>query len=271
MIFGWEKHETPLTRAVLEDDYKMLEELGKYKDQVLAPNELGFSALDLAHHLGKKKCLNYIELCPSHTIKVLPPNEKEIREMNEKEFEEFFELKYQPYLTFADYPFFQKVLRKCSWILKGALLGEEIQERGEKYQKEVQCGYFADVTIQWIDDKMGYGVFTNKDLNSGDYIGEYVGVVHRFYRFESKHNAYCLRYPQMVWALNVFFIDSLHQGNESRFINHSFTPNLDILFSQDRGLMHVLFFANKNIPKKNQLTFNYGKHFWRNREEPEEI
>ncbi|KAL0304948.1 UNVERIFIED_CONTAM: Histone-lysine N-methyltransferase, H3 lysine-9 specific SUVH6 [Sesamum angustifolium] len=58
-----------------------------------------------------------------------------------------------------------------------------------------------------------------------------------------------------------FAIDAAKMGNIGRFINHSCSPNLyaqEVLYDhQDNRLPHIMFFATKNIPPLQELTYDY--------------
>ena len=127
------------------------------------------------------------------------------------------------------------------------------------------------MTIRWIDKRLGYGVFANRDFESKEFIGEYIGLVRRLYRFQPENNPYCLQYPSLFFSFTPYMVDAQHQGNETRFLNHSYKPNLEMDILLDNGLMHIGFFTNQPISKGTQLTFNYGKDYWKTRERPIEI
>uniref|UniRef100_A0A914XRT5 Uncharacterized protein n=1 Tax=Plectus sambesii TaxID=2011161 RepID=A0A914XRT5_9BILA len=61
-------------------------------------------------------------------------------------------------------------------------------------------------------------------------------------------------------------IDAGKFGNISRFINHHCEPNLSpvkVLWDHaDRRYPHICFFAKRDIPKGEELTFDYGDKFW---------
>jgi hypothetical protein len=248
MLFKFKIRETPLTQAVLSEDTQTLEQLGKYRDQVLAENGLQFNALELAEYLGKRECLKYLH-------------------PDKKSFENFFGIKYASRFQFSDYSSFQEVLRYCSWVFKTELFAEDPLDLGKKYREGIIGGTFAPVKIQWINDRLGHGVFADEDFEAGRCIGEYTGYVHRVWQ----SNDYCLMYPKMFWQWGRFVIDAKDIGNESRFLNHSTRPNLAVKMAVDRNLVHPLFFTNQSIPKGTQLTFDYGKDYWKRRGEPDLI
>lgn len=134
MLFRSNIRETPLTQAILLEDFQTLEQLGKYRDQVLAENELKFNAMELAEYLGKTECLKYLHSVPPPKFKIIPAD-GHLKELDEKEFEKFFNVKYLNRFKFADYFFFQKVLRSCSWVFKSELFAEEPLEWGKNIRK----------------------------------------------------------------------------------------------------------------------------------------
>ncbi len=177
--------------------------------------------------------------------------------MKPEEFEKTFGIIYAPHLIFS-HPF------SCSWVFKTDFFADEIKALGSLYP-EKYAGKFIDTDIKWINDDIGYGLFAARDIQQHEYAGEYTGEVHAISRLKTYNNDYFMKYPQMFWSWNYYVIDATHCGNESRFINHSYSPNLKIMAAQEGGIMHVLFFANQFIPKGSQLFINYGKDYWRQR------
>lgn len=271
-FFQSDEGETPLTKAVIEDDYHVLKALGGMKDHVLARNFLGFNALDLARYLNKEEALKFLGFADNPTFKVMGPQEKKVELLSKEEFQNLFQVKYNRHLRFSDYPYFKSVVKRMSWINPESVLGKEFCGLYDKYQKQITTGCFADVEIRWIDDVLQYGVFAGKDISKGEYIGEYVGIVQKKSIGTFYDNDYCLRYPlEATFNFNCFLIDGRLEGNESRFLNHSFNPNLDIRAASENGLMHAFFLAKEDIPAGTQLTFNYGEDYWRRRMSPADL
>lgn len=255
-------HEPPLHQAVLQERYDDLLSLSQSKELLEQQNTLGFTALELACLLDKKQCLDILQPKTPRTVKLVLKGEYIVKKCSVQQFEERMNIKYLPHLHFTSYASLKEVISNCPWILKSSRWGEENRTLGTLYQKEIKEGKVADVTIQWIDDVLGYGVFSNRDLLPGTYIGEYTGIVRRLNRLHPDHNAYCFHYPTRFWSWKYFIIDALHAGNEMRFINHSNTPNLQPQCIVDRGMLHLVFLAAQPIDKGMQLTFNYGPDFW---------
>lgn len=61
-----------------------------------------------------------------------------------------------------------------------------------------------------------------------------------------------------------YVIDATDHGNESRFINHSCSPNLDVKtivgFHDDPALAQIVFFSNTEIKAGDELTISYYPH-----------
>lgn len=183
------------------------------------------------------------------------------QEIGKEAFFERFRVIYRSHLAFQDIAEFKKILTLCPWTLKKSFLGQENRELADFFIHEISEGKIADVAIHWIDETFGYGLFANSDLPAGTFIGEFTGVV-RQPSGPDDRNAYCFHYPTRFWSWDYFMIDALYEGNETRFINHSDTPNLKPLCLCKHRLLHIVFVADRDIKSGTELTYNYGKDFW---------
>ena len=132
---------------------------------------------------------------------------------------------------------------------------------GSYYSQELQNAHFPDVRISWINSQVGWGVFAGRNLKKGEWIGEYCGLVRKRHK-KDRLNAYCFEYRLSQETITKYLIDAEHQGNLSRFINHSSDPNLitDLVFCN--GLPHVILTVKKPIAKDEQLLYDYGSDYW---------
>jgi len=258
--------ETPLHLAVLDDDQLKAKELSQDPALLQAQNRLGFTALEIAQLLGKRKYVQILHPQLPQTFKVLPKEQISPLELSEKEFEEFFNIRYLSHLRFATYQELKDVIHNCPWILKSSSLGQENRELGKKYREEILAGYTVEPTIQWVDDVFGYGAFAGQDLAPGTFVGEYTGLVRRLYRLHPDHNGYCFHYPTRFFSWKYYMVDALKEGNLLRFVNHSDEPTLEPLCLVDRGLLHLAFRTKGLIKRGAQLTFDYGTDYWKRRE-----
>lgn len=63
-------------------------------------------------------------------------------------------------------------------------------------------------------------------------------------------------------------IDAQDSGNHTRFINHSFKPNLEPVSVYFHGLIHIIIYASKTIASGAQLCYDYGEDYWKKRGKP---
>lgn len=132
----------------------------------------------------------------------------------------------------------------------------------QAYVEQINNHYEAPVYIAFIGDDVGYGIFAAQDLKKGQMIGEYTGVVKRV-DFSKKKEDY-----DYAWGFpppTKFVIDSKDAGNFTRFINHSNEPNIDMIYVLINNRWHLVYVANQDIKKDQQLFANYGKPYWRGR------
>lgn len=217
---------------------------------------LGFSPLEVDQLLGRDEE-------SARTFKVILDDEMGVQQIDQKKYKTLFGADYLPHLKFESYQEFKRVIHNCPLMLKYLPIGEENRKLGKQYRQEIASGFVADSVICWIDPRIGYGLFAGRDLEEGCFVGEYTGVVRQLSRLHPDHNAYCMHYPTRFFSWNYYMVDSFQEGNETRFINHSDTPNLTPVCLMDRGLLHLVFLANQHIKKGKELTFNYGADFWR--------
>lgn len=120
--------------------------------------------------------------------------------------------------------------------------------------------------LRYISPDVGFGVFSRESIKKGDVISLYSGImtVHKpdslEYAFEKKLD-----------ILNLY-LDALQHGNLVRFANHApsashhekhlLTANLDAVTYYVNGIQFVLYTANKEIKKGEQLLVNYGTNFF---------
>jgi|GEM_PF-5511540 len=106
------------------------------------------------------------------------------------------------------------------------------------------------------------GLRASEDIKKGTYLGTYAGQVRTTFAIKNPDSTYVLCSEFVLDRdLEVEFVctDALTQGNHTRYMNHSSQPNViekDILH---RGFFRTCFFANRDIKKGEELTFNYGE------------
>lgn len=103
----------------------------------------------------------------------------------------------------------------------------------------------------------GIGCITLRTWLPGELLGDYCGEIRPYNDYE--HNPYCL-------AVSVFgssskriaMIDSLAEGNWTRFVNHSCSANLRFKECNVGGHRIYALVAVRNIDVGEELTVDYG-------------
>lgn len=191
----------------------------------------------------------------------LSPDSEEIQ-VDESRFETIFDVKYCHHLECKDWTVEKWIQKKCEYALKNGKLGELAIWLGKLHGKAISDAEIPDITIRWIHETIGYGIFTNRALAKWEFIGEYTGLLRQRRLIFPDVNDYCFMYPKEWKALKAFTIDSQKHGNFTRFINHSDTPNVESVSVYHDGLLHIIFRTIEEIPAGTQLTYDYGDIYW---------
>lgn len=206
------------------------------------------------------------------TLKVLPPGEHVARRLSPGEFHGLLGVEYLPKLRFISEEVKKQVISERPYFLRFHWAGIWDRKRRRTCLEKLSEGYEADVTIRWIGEVLGYGLYNNRELAEGEYIGEYTGVVRPLQRTKPDHNPYCMHYPTRFWSRKLFIIDALKGSNCIRFANHSDQPTMALeCIVDDEGIIHFVLLAKRFLPRGTQLTFDYGKDYWKYREKVEGV
>ncbi len=170
--------------------------------------------------------------------------------------------KYVPCITFESLDDREDILARGQSKLQNNQISLESQELGQKYIEQIEAAYIPSVSVRWISERVGYGLFAEEELVPSSYVGEYTGIVRRNDRkyFEPLNN-YCYEYPVDDEIGRSFVIDAT-QGNLTRFINHSARPNLKPIHVFYAGFFHLIFVALRSIQKGEELSYDYGENYW---------
>ncbi len=143
----------------------------------------------------------------------------------------------------------------------------------ERYGSLIAQGYCAPMSIQLVSKKVGYGAYAEKDIKKGEMVCEYTGIVEQ--ETYGEDNLYLWDYPTILHELTAsgrrkkitFCINAEKQGNVARFINHSLRKfqNVGIEIIPYNNEWHVVYIAQKDIKKGQQLLTYYGMQYWRDR------
>lgn len=223
--------------------------------------EVEFSDSEIPKYLLKEPPQDVPEI-----LSVMKRGEDKPSLMKIQDIEKFFHFSYRAHVTLANKDAFLWILKQCPFLLRIAGLAKEQHEQFTQNRQVIDGAILPDVSIQWINPVKEYGLVTLQDISAGAFVAEYGGLVRKLHRLQQDTNAYCLYYPTILWSLNYCAIDAQHYGNVMRFVNHDDNPNLEIRCLFDRSLLHIGFFAKRNIIAGEELTFDYGPDFWRHRQ-----
>ncbi len=142
---------------------------------------------------------------------------------------------------------------------------------GKKYRKKIGSAFCPNIEIRYISERVGHGVFAKSPMKKRSYVGEYTGIVRENIKiYFAPLNNYCYEYPIPDRIGRSFVIDAT-DGNFTRYINHSYNPNLKPQYAFFDGFYHLIFVALKEIQIGEQLTYDYGHNYWLIREPPESL
>lgn len=154
-----------------------------------------------------------------------------------------------------------------------ALLAEQGVEKksielGQQFSLSIKNALIPFVSIRWLGDPLGWGLFAEEEIGEGSFVGEYTGIVRQNNRrYFAPINHYCYRYPVLDEIGRDFVIDAT-QGNVTRFINHSSVPNLQPVHVFDEGFYHLIFLSLRPIQRGEQFCYDYGRNYWSVRDRP---
>jgi hypothetical protein len=132
-----------------------------------------------------------------------------------------------------------------------------------KYGSLIAKGHLPPMSVKFINDTIGYGVFAEDDIEVDELVGEYTGYV--INTNDLKDSKYSWSYPVKHDERGnkvATSLDAFDAGNEMRFVNHDYQPNAVIQMVPQGGLWHAVYIANRTIKKSEQILTSYGSKYW---------
>lgn len=120
----------------------------------------------------------------------------------------------------------------------------------------VQGEHHPEVSIRFVSDAVGYGLYADSFIPAHTYIGEYLGIIHTTAK---AINAYSLSYPSVEGN---YQLDASEYGGIIRFVNHESQPNCEFINIWHESILHVCCITRRGIHVDEQLTVNYGASYW---------
>jgi hypothetical protein len=245
--------------AVMSDLTELALEIADDRGLLLKRNHYGLTPIEISQFLKKGRFSKHL---PSHAP--IP-----FRKMPGVLIEDTHDHAALDQLSFLPNPVFERdqtlyniLSRSQKAKLKDQIPPEKIW-MGIYFDKEVQQGVHPPVSIRFIDEEVGFGVFAEQRISSCSFVGEYTGIIQERKRKQVKDKRYCVRYTVWEMGRRNFIIDAEKMGNFTRFINHSSKPNLSLQSVYWRGMPRMIFIALKEIEEGTQFTFDYGTFFWK--------
>jgi uncharacterized protein len=196
-------------------------------------------------------------------IRYVPINTDKVVEIPAKQFEELIQARYLNHLAFDSEETYKQIKELCTQTLEKEGSDKRPEWQGLRYRKEVLGGEVNDVIIKWIDNRFGFGLFANKRMEVGEFIGEYVGLVRPVTYLFANVNPYCFRYPLYHIGYRIYTIDAQDMFNETSFINHCDHPNCESVVTLNNSLFHMNLVTKSVVEKGEQLTYDYGNNLWK--------
>lgn len=165
----------------------------------------------------------------------------------------------------ADHPSFGKDLKQSPYYRENR---KEFEELSRLYGPPVRQEKIAPVFIAHIAEEVGFGLFAGERLEAGEFIGEYTGIVQEGREvFEESSEGgyetdYTWDYPDAWYEERLFEINALRKGNELRYVNHSFSPNVRVEHTLLENRWVIFFLASERVEAGTQLTVDYGEEYW---------
>ncbi|GIY85008.1 histone-lysine N-methyltransferase SUV39H2 [Caerostris darwini] len=135
------------------------------------------------------------------------------------------------------------------------------------YNRVVQHGQKIKVGIFKTSNGRGWGLQTLEPIAKGQFVLEYLGEILTTGEAEKRDRSSGDNNGTYLFDLDfgvqkcIYTIDARRYGNGSHFINHSCCPNLQVFAvwtdMQVEYMPRLAFFANRNIKRGEELTFDY--------------
>ena len=173
-------------------------------------------------------------------------------------------------LVFATAKIEQKIRAKTARIEKKRGIRRFNDWTAALFKEAVEQGIRPKLVLKKVNPIVGVGIFAEEAIGALTYIGEYAGLVKKRQRFRDRHNNFVFGYV-IGLSETPYVIDAREKGNFTRFINHSYEPNLLSRWFIHDGFCHIIFFTKRSILAGEQLTYDYGPYYWRKRSYPENL
>ncbi|ATZ81063.1 lysine methyltransferase [Bodo saltans virus] len=169
-----------------------------------------------------------------------------------KKFFKSLNLVYTPYLLFENNYYVNNELKNNINKHDKSLYSKLLCYNGKPFVKKPK------LSIRYISNEIGYGLFAEQDFEEKDFVGEFCGTVTNSPPKESdKYNCSYKFESTLVIAPRKY-------GNEMQFANHSSVKN-NVDWDNTNGddeHIHIILIAIKKIKCGDEILVNYGESYW---------
>ena len=250
--------ESLLHLAVRDDQLDCIALLLREKKILERRNRFGLTPLELARLLHKSKTIALLSASSQCSFWTQPNVEFEAGHGLET-----LNIEYLPQPVFESFEVLEEVLGYTQKAKDDDVIPSDRIWMGVYYDKEIQQRIHPRLAVRWVSERMGFGLFAAERILPCLYVGEYTGLVQERRSRQVLESNYCVRYTAWQMGRKKYVIDAQTMGNFTRFINHSEQPNLSLVCAYWRGLPRFIFISLEEISEGTQLTFDYGKLFWK--------
>lgn len=135
---------------------------------------------------------------------------------------------------------------------------------GRYFEKEILSPQPLSLCLRWINETIGWGVFAEEKIPEMTFIAEYTGLVRKRLK-EDRRNSYCFEYLLASGIETPYNVDARSAGGIARYINHSNEGNLESALATTEGITHIILYSKRAIAPGEQLLYDYGPDYWKQR------
>lgn len=131
----------------------------------------------------------------------------------------------------------------------------------EKYCDDIKYNRFAPMCVAYINDDVGFGLFATGPIKKDDFVGIYTGIVKN--QLPTDDPTYSWDHPADPLHKNIkLCCDATFAGNELRYSNHSFAPNVKKVDILCNNRWYMCYIAQEDIEPGQQILVSYGFAYW---------
>ena len=162
------------------------------------------------------------------------------------------------YLDSMEYEYTDILKPNIAKLLKNPGIYLELYE---KYCEDIKYNRFAPMCVAYINDGVGFGLFATAPIKKDDFIGIYTGIVKIKNAIDD--TTYSWDHPADPLHKDIKLVcDATYAGNELRYSNHSFAPNVKKVDILCNNRWYVCYIAQEDIESGEQILASYGYGYW---------